>query len=760
MIRRNWLEPTPIPIPDALREQIGGHSVVLERLARRGFTDPAAARRFLDASAYVPASPDDLPDMDRAVERVQRAIRQHEKILIWGDFDVDGQTSTALLVSALRDLGANVRYHIPNRFREGHGIHVPTLRTLLDGGVDLLLTCDTGIAAHDAVTYANSRGVDVVITDHHALPDTLPAAFAAVNPMRLPAGHALRELPGVGTAYQLVRALYGAQPSDHLLDLVAVGIVADVMVLVDDTRYWLQRGLDVLRNSPRPGLRAILERAEIDAADLNEGHIGFALAPRLNALGRLADANPAVELLTTSDHSLIVERVNELEGLNQQRRFLTRQVYEAARQKIEADDSLLKYAALVVAGESWHGGVVGIVASRLAEEYNAPVVLLSEQDGNAQGSARSVAGCNLIEAIRTQAHLLNHYGGHSMAAGLSLPAENLFEFRRGLSTVVRGMLGQAEVQPQLHLDAELSLAEIDLTFADELTRLAPYGNGNPPLTFFTRDVQIKNRRTRGSRRDHLEVTIADAAGNEQRVMWWFGDVNALPDGAFDLAYTVRSNLFNGKREAMIEWLDARPAQSGATQITARQPAYEVIDYRGHADPHQVLAEVREQYPAALIYSEGDRIAGASARFALQPAETLIVWTAPPDPFVWDAILNVTQPKRLILFGVAAGLDALQPLLKTVAGLAKYALSHKEGVLSLAEFAALTGQREQTLRLCLKWLEVKTELRFHALSDDLFVVSMGSTPDGTLPEAVRTRLDTLLKETQAYRAFWNRIAQQK
>jgi single-stranded-DNA-specific exonuclease len=754
MIKRNWLEPTPIQIPDALREQIGGHDVVLQRLARHGFSDADRAQRFLDAASYIPAPPDDLPDMDRAVERVRRAIRQRETILVWGDFDVDGQTSTALLVSALRDLGANVHYHIPNRFREGHGIHVPTLKTLLDGGVDLLLTCDTGIAAHDAVSYANSRGVDVVITDHHSLSDTLPAAVAAVNPMRLPAGHALRELPGVGTAYQLVRALYGAQSSDHLLDLVAVGIVADVMVLVDDTRFWLQRGLEVLRQAPRPGLRAILERAEIDPADLNESHIGFALAPRLNALGRLADANPAVELLTTSDHSLIVERVNELEGLNQQRRFLTRQVYEAARQKIEADDSLLKYAALVVAGEGWHGGVVGIVASRLAEDYGAPVILLSEQDGSIQGSARSVAGCNLIEAIRTQAHLLHHFGGHSMAAGLSMPAENLFEFRRGLSSVVRAMRGQAEVVPHLQLDAELSLAEIDLAFADELARLAPYGNGNPPLTFFTRNVQIKNRRTLGSKRDHLQVTIADAAGNERRVMWWFGDVNALPDGAFDLAYTVRSNVFNGKREAMIEWLDARPAQGVAPEISGGKPAYEVIDYRLHADPRRMLAEVRERYPAALIYSEGDRMVGSGGRYALQPAETLIVWTVPPDPLVWDAILNVTQPQRLILFGVSAGLDDVQSLVKTVAGLAKHALSHKEGVLSLAEFAALTGQREQTVRLCLKWLEAKTELRFQALGDDLFVVATGGAT-GTLPEAVRLRLETLLTETQAYRAFWNR-----
>src|SRR5687768_9146130 len=228
---KSWLDPTPITLPDVLRQAVGGHPVVAERLFRHGFTTPEAAQRFLSPAAYTPAPPDALPDMDRAVSRLKNAIASREHILVWGDFDVDGQTSTALLVSALRDLGASVSYHIPNRFNEGHGIHLPTLKTQLDTGVDLLLTCDTGVSAHDAVKYAHSLMVDVLITDHHSLPETLPDAEAVINPMRLSEGHALRELPGVGTAYQLVRALYGTQSSDHLLDLVAVGIVADVMVL-------------------------------------------------------------------------------------------------------------------------------------------------------------------------------------------------------------------------------------------------------------------------------------------------------------------------------------------------------------------------------------------------------------------------------------------------------------------------------------------------------------------------------------------------
>ncbi len=749
---KRWLEPEPVTVPDALRTSVGGHPIVADCLYRRGIHTPDQARRFLDPAAYIPASPDDLPDMDKAVTRVRWAIQNREHILIWGDFDVDGQTATALLVSALRDLDAHVHYHIPNRFTEGHGIHLPTLQRLLAGGIDLVLTCDTGIAAHDAVNYARSRGVDVVITDHHTLPDVLPAAYAAVNPMRLPQGHPLRELPGVGTAYQLVRALYGSRPSDHLLDLVALGIVADVMVQIDDTRYWLQRGLDVLRTNARPGLLAMLERAEIHPADLTESDLGFALAPRLNALGRLADANPAVELLTTRDPALIAERVNELEGLNQKRRFLTRQVHEAALQKIEADEALLKYAALVVSGEGWHTGVVGIVASRLAEEFSCPVVVLSENDGYASGSARSVVGLNIVEAIRTQAHLLGTYGGHSMAAGLGLPADKIYEFRRGLSVAVRERIGQAEVQPQLSLDAYVTLDAIDLSFADDLARLAPFGNGNPPLALATRSVQIKSRRTLGRRGDHLDLRVVDEAGHEQRVIWWFGDLDAVPQGWFDLAYTLRPNVFNGRRESLMEWLDMRPIE-GRTHVVEVQPTYQIVDYRPQSITSVDLKNILQMYPDALVWREGASETDGVDRYHLQKAETLVVWTIPPDPLIWHSALNTVQPQTLVLCAHTPPFDGPEALLRHLAGLLKYARNHRDGLVSVSDLAALTGQTEALIAVCLKWLMAQTPLRFRALSEDLYSVELDEESSSGQGSRFVERLHRLFAETQAYRRYW-------
>ncbi|MBC7812206.1 MAG: single-stranded-DNA-specific exonuclease RecJ, partial [Burkholderiales bacterium] len=661
------------------------------------------------------------------------------------------QTSTALLVSALRELGAEVEYHIPNRFREGHGIHLDTLKTLIAGGIDLLLTCDTGISAHDSIDYAQNRGVDVIITDHHTLPENLPDAFAVVNPMRLAERHPLRELPGVGTAYMLMKALYGTRSSDHLLDLVAMGIVADVMVQVDDTRYLLQRGLDVLRNSPRPGLKALMQRAEIDPADLTESDIGFTLAPRLNALGRLADANPAIDLLTTDDTAIITERVNELEGLNQKRRFLTRQVYEAAQQKILDDPSLLKYAALVIAGEGWHTGVVGIVASRLVEDYGCPVILLSENDGVANGSARSVAGINIVEAIRTQAHMLDHFGGHNMAAGLSLAADKVFELRRGISLFARDVLGKTAVEPQLQIDAYVMLSEIDLAFAEDISRLAPFGNGNPPLTLATKNVHVKSRRTLGSRGDHLDLRIEDADGNEQRVLWWFGDMDAVPQGRFDIAFTVRPNVFNGKREALIEWLDVRAVEGQSLDLGEGKPNYTLLDYRRQPDAESLLQQVQREHDDVLIWREGIANMDGVDRHHLRQAQTFVVWQPPPSPIIWQSALNTVQPQTLVLFGQVPPFDQADALLKQLAGLVKYALKHKGGTVNVSDLAALTGHAEQTISAGLHWLNSETTLRLTPLTEDLYEISEADTAEKQ-PNAAK-RLELLLSETKAYRRFW-------
>lgn len=747
-----WREPTPIPVPEALREAVGGHPLVATSLAQRGILTPAAARRFLDPAAYTPAPATDLPDIDAAVACIQRVIREKGEILVWGDFDVDGQTATALLVSALRELGAHVRWHIPNRFHEGHGVHLPTLQRQLQGA-DLLLTCDTGIAAHESLAWAQTQDVAVVVTDHHTLPTTLPPASAIISPQRLQPGHALRELPGVGAAFMLAQALMDGRSSEHLLDLVALGIVADVMRQVDDTRWLLQRGLQALRNAERPGLRALMAAAGVNPAELTESDVGFALAPRLNALGRLEDANPAVELLTGQDAARIDSLVRELEKLNQKRRFLTQQVYEAAQQQINRDPSLLEYAALVLSQPGWHTGVVGIVASRLAEEYGRPAILLGEQGDVANGSARSIVGCNLVAALDTQANLLLGYGGHSMAAGMRLEADRVAEFRRGLSRAVREQIGDAPLTPELPIDASLALPEVTLELAQELARLAPFGNGNPPLTLMARDLRLQSRRKLDRRGNHLELTVADSANVERRVIWWSGDADALPLGRFDLAFTLRVNVFRGQREALLEWRDARVCDD---EVVLRRATWEARDSRRHPVPRQQLAAILAEDPDALVWREGPVDLEGVDRFGLRPAETLVVWTVPPDPATWQSALNAVAPQRVMLFAYEPPWRTPQALLEQVAGLARYALQQRGGQVTLGQLAALTAQPLATVQTCIAWLNAGSQLQFIPVNEDEWRVTR--VPAGaqvTPDQRLGARLQQQLRETLAWRRYWLR-----
>ncbi len=754
--RRIWLEPTPIDVPETLREAVGGHQLVAESLARRGITELAAARRFLSAAQYQPAPAAELPDIDRAVERLRRAISGREQILIWGDFDVDGQTSTALLSEALTKHGARVQYHVPNRFSEGHGIHPPTLKRWLDGGVDLLLTCDTGVAAHEAVAYATVRGVDVIITDHHALPAQLPEAVAVVNPRRLPAGHALRELPGVGVAYKLIEALNQGEDCEQLLDLVALGIVADVMVQVDDTRFLLQRGLEALRRGQRPGLRAICEWAGIRAGQLNEGDIGFGIAPRLNALGRLDDATPAVELLTTADAERARALAQSLERHNSRRKFLSSQVYQSALAQIEARPELLEYAGLVLSQDDWHSGVIGIVAGRLAEEYGRPTVLIATPDDKGRGSARSREGWDITAAFGKVAGYLDRYGGHSMAAGLSLPAANIFAFRRALSGVLREMGGEAPAAPTLGIDAYVDLSEISLDLARELERLAPFGNGNPPLTLAARDLKLRRRAGLGRRGEHLQLDVEDEAGVAQRVIWWRGAGQPLPAGRFDLAFTLRSSAYKGEVEAVVEWQDFRERETAALDVQTPSP-WEIVDYRAGVDPRAKLARAQREFPEALVWAEAASLAGAVDRLQLREAETLIVWTAPPSAEIWSAGLTAVNPARLVLFGGRPDQASRATLLPRLAARVKFALNQRGGAASLEALAAALAERERTVQAGLALLRAMGLLEYSVRRSGRLQLRRAEAASGDNLPALQKRLDLLLGETRAYRDYWLKMS---
>jgi len=771
----DWIEPDFIEISEALQAFVGGHSLVGQLLARRGVITVDAARAFLHPDAYTPAPPTDLPDLEKAVTRLETAIRRGEKICVWGDFDVDGQTSTALLVGTLREFGADVTYHIPVRATESHGVNIPNLKLLIDAGAQVILTCDTGVSAHDAVAYANTRGVEVIVTDHHDLPETLPDAFAVVNPHLLPDGHPLVALPGVGVAYKVAEALYSraGRSEDVLrhLDLVALGIVADVAEQVGDTRYLLQRGMEVLRHTDRVGLQALAAVAKVALARLTEEDIGFALGPRMNALGRLANANESVRLLTTDDLSSARILASQLEQLNEKRKQLCDDVFQGAEGQILQDPSLLNYGALVLANPYWEAGVVGIVASRLVEKYNRPVILLVTPEGKmAHGSARSVEGCHITKAITTQAALLEQFGGHRMAAGLSLPLENISAFRKGLSRAVLAQLGGIETRPTLQIDGYVPLSELSLDLLRDLRRLAPFGAGNPAPILATRRVKVQDNHAIGRNGAHLKLLVEDEAGHQQTVLWWRGGDETLPEGRFDLAYSLGVNTYMGASELQVVWADARPIVTPAP-VSERLPssALEITDYRHVESAAPLLDKVlqtlsvksmeqgsldkRQEATPVQVWAEAVSNVNGRARHILESADTLIIWTAPPGPAELRAVMARVAPRRVVLFAVDPGLDKPEVFLKHLAGLAKYALKRHDGDIQIAGLVSATAQREITVRKGLAWLEARGYFEIVEEGDGAVKLGPGAQKKRADLAEETSALRALLAETAAYRSYF-------
>lgn len=750
-----WLEPAPLPIPPALSQAVGGHPLVARVLAQRGMADVDRARAFLDPARYTPASPFDLPGMAQAVERIQRAIDAGQRIAIWGDFDVDGQTATTLLVQTLRSLGGEVSFHIPLRAEEGHGVNLPWLQRLIDDGVQLVVTCDTGIDAHEAVEHARARGVDLVITDHHDLPPLLPAASAVVNPKLLPAGHPLETLPGVGVACQLATAL-AADAGQHL-DLVALGIVADVALQIGDARHLLQLGLARLRATDRLGLKALLALAELNPAWLSEEHIGFELGPRLNALGRLGDANLAVEFLTTDDPQRAQVLAVMLEGLNAERKRLTDQIFQGALAQIERDPSLLDFAALVLAHPAWPAGVIGIVASRLAERFHRPVVLLAAPPGQlARGSARSVEGCNISAAIAAQGELLANFGGHPMAAGLSIDPARIAEFRRKLARSVAAQVGQTAIEPALAIDGHLPLAELSLDLVADLERLAPFGAGNPRLVLVSPGHLVVGDAVIGRYGEHRRLTVEDATGARQQVLWWQGAGWPRPEGRFDLAYSARASTWRGQRQVQIQWVDARPLPDAAIVIEPAQPA--VLDQRHALQPAMALAALRAQ-PDLQVWCEGEarRAQGGQDRSELAAGDTLVIWTIPPGQAELQAALKQVKPRQIVLFADDPGMDQIDAFVQRLAGLVKHAMRNDAGRASLQRLAAATAQRPAVVRLGLRWLAARGHLRIEAEEGDTLRLAAGGGVASPALPVVTAELRDALAETAAFRRYFSHAA---
>ena len=470
-------------------------------MLRRGINDIEKANAFLDASNYVPSLPTALPDVDKACVRISQAIADKQHITVYGDYDVDGVTGTSVLYTVLRKLGASVDFYIPNRASEGYGLNLKAVSVLASKHrTKLLITCDCGVSNFAEISLAKSLGVDTLVLDHHTMPEMLPPSVAIVHPKRLSSDHPLFDLPGVGVAYKVCEALLISkgmpEEVELLLDYVTLGMIADLVPLIRENRYLVQIGLPRLVNSPRPGIQALLGQVQ---KSQDTDVVGFGLAPRINAVGRLSDARAAVELMTTDDAQVADNLAKQLQIENGRRQELCDQIFAEADQMVQQKFDLTKDKAIAIYSEGWHHGVVGIVASRLVERYHRPVFIgeLDIADNSVRGSARGVDGMDLYEALKANEHLLSKFGGHKMAAGFSLEAQNGPAFVSSIIQTCNKLLAKDSMKSTVDIDYSIDSSAISHTLVREMTQLAPFGMANKKPLMYATKLSCQSTRTLG-----------------------------------------------------------------------------------------------------------------------------------------------------------------------------------------------------------------------------------------------------------------------
>ncbi len=519
MKKKKWTLKDP---PDknsvlALADSLNISGVLAELLIQRGITNFFEAKKYFRPDIDSIHDPYLMSDMEKAASRAIKAITGNERICVYGDYDVDGTCSSSLMYQFLKELGANVFVHIPNRITEGYGLSFSGIDKIKDDKVDLIISVDCGITAVDEIDYANTFGIDTIICDHHQPKEKLPNAYAILDPLKPGCEYPFKYLSGAGVAFKLARAIADRFGKKEMvfkyLDLVALAAAADIVPLTDENRVLVREGIDQINKNPRPGIKALIKSARMEPGNLSAGQIVFTIAPRINAVGRLGDANRAVDLFNakTDEEAEVFAKVLESENL--ERRKIDEVTFSHALELVKDIDDFESNLGIVLHHESWHPGVVGIVASRLVEKFYRPSIMLTTIDGVAKGSARSIPGFNIYEAIEACKDLVVQFGGHKAAAGLEIEVDKIEEFRARFNEVLKGKLDSEDIVPEIKIDAKISLCDITPKFVRILDQFAPFGPGNMRPIFLAEDVKIiGNPRIVGT--NHFVTTFCQNGDNK------------------------------------------------------------------------------------------------------------------------------------------------------------------------------------------------------------------------------------------------------
>lgn len=539
-------------IEDFETQNVHENDIINKLLLNRGIDTEEKVKTFLQSEYQDLKDPYELKDMKKAVDRLVKAISNNERILIYGDYDVDGITSTSLLIHFFKNINfTNFEYYIPNRLKEGYGLNKESLENIKINKVNLIITVDCGITAVDEIDYLNQKDIDVIITDHHKLGEKLPNAYAIIDPQRGENDY-YKVLAGVGVLFKLLQAVDEKLELNCIqnhLDLVTLGTVADIVPLINDNRIMVKHGLEKIKSTHKLGLEKLINKLKLNREDINPGRIGYIIAPPINAIGRMENPAEGVQLLTTTSEEEADEISGKLIKINRDRQNKEEEIYKDALNMINPKD-INNQNPIILASKQWHRGVIGIVASRLVEKYYLPVILIAlDKEGKGHGSARSISGLDITEGLEFSNEYLESYGGHSMAAGLTINEKSLDKFKEKFKTFLNNKLAPKDFIPGLRLDSIIEVDEITSTFHKKLELLKPFGLGNPRPKFLLSNIKLKNHYTVGSNDKHLKIELSNGISG---ICFNMGDLNLnLKNQKLDLAVKIFLNNWRGRNEVEV-----------------------------------------------------------------------------------------------------------------------------------------------------------------------------------------------------------------
>ena len=611
---------------DRLSAEAGISRLLAKVFVSRGVLDVEYVKDFLNPKLDGLHDPFLLMDMDAAVCRIMQAVECNERIVIYGDYDVDGVTSTSMLYNYLVFCRANVEYYIPDRIDEGYGLSINAIDKVVQMGVSLLITVDCGITAVDEVDYINNQNIQVIITDHHECKNILPGAYAIINPCRPDCTYPFKELAGVGVVFKLVHALCLKMKIGDVykgyLDLAALGTVADVVPLTNENRIIVKYGLSALEKSLNPGIKALVTVAGLKDKPVTSYGVGFALAPRINAAGRIGNAVRAVKLFTTADRKLAEEIAVELNEENRYRQETEMEIIQQVNSLVETGIDLQKEKIIIVSGKEWHHGIIGIVASKITERYHRPCILVCEEKGMCKGSGRSIEGFNLFLALMHCENLLEKFGGHEMAAGLSLKTDNFDEFKKLINEYADSVLTDVDLIPCIKIDAFAGKEDITIDNVRELELLAPFGSGNPGPVFAYDGLRIADIRTVGENK-HLKLKLEDNGLNIDAIGFNMGEQSNrfFTSNTVDSVFTMEINVWNNSQKVQINLKDIRLHKD----IVFDEPNdYNinngVLERSGSRRPEEIIperADLAAVYQCIRAYCKNQPVIKAEVRMAVE-----------------------------------------------------------------------------------------------------------------------------------------------